>query len=106
MRQWTTFSMLCDSNDPSIVGDPREQVLRSHIVPFEQQPDAAGATSEHVAIWSAWAADNGLKHNSLGLGAGFAKLYKVNYQLSISLVRPPPPSPSTRLPSLPFNTTY
>jgi hypothetical protein len=79
MAQWATFHSLCDPEQKEIEADAREQVLRKHIKQFEAMPDANTATAEHVKIWSAWAADNGLKVDKHGLGPGFAKLYKVNH---------------------------
>ena len=87
MVQWATFHSLCNPHDMSTEGDAREQVLRGHIQRFDPQPDEPDATADHVMIWSAWAAEHGLKHDKHGLGPGFAKLYKVLVTLSL------PPSP-------------
>lgn len=76
-EQWALFHSLCNPNDKDIERDTREQVLRRHIKPFEEQPDEVDATADHVMVWSAWAAPNGLKKDIQGLCPGFAKLYKV-----------------------------
>ena len=37
-EQWALFHSLCNPNDKDIERDTREQVLRRHIKPFEEQP--------------------------------------------------------------------